>query len=104
MGRARYSWCRRAGDGEGGSSGHGGDRADEDAEENGGLEGEVSREEVLNVEADQDAEGQWDADHREQAGGLLPVAIWIQKQSLECRSAGEDRGEGRGYAPVRPAG
>ena len=32
---------------------HGGDRADEDAEQDGGFEGEIGGEEVLYVEADQ---------------------------------------------------
>jgi GTP cyclohydrolase II len=95
---------QEGGEGEDGASCHGGDGADEDAEEDGGLEGEVGGEEVLYGQADPDAEGQRDADHREESRGLAPVAAGIQEQAFECRAASEDGGERGGYSQLDEQG
>ena len=97
-GKSKVLVVQEGGDGEEGSSGHGGDRTDEDAEEDGGFEGEIGGEEVLYVEADEDAEGERDTDHGDQSCGLAPIAMGIEEEFFECGTAGQDGGEGRGYA------
>ena len=95
---------QEGGDGEDGASNHGGDGPDQDAEQDGCLEGEIGGEEVLYIEPNQDAKRQRNTYHCQQSRGLLPVAMRIQKQFLECGPAGQDGCERPRYAQLNEQG
>ena len=77
------------GDGKGDAGTHGGDGADEDAEEDGGLEREVGRVEVRDADANHDAEDEGSGDEGDECGGLAAGAVGEQEQVAEGAGAGE---------------
>ena len=82
------------GDGEGGATDHGGPRTEQEAEDGGGLEGDVGCEEVLDFDADEYAEHERDADPGEQVKGFAGVTVFEQEQAFEGGGAGERAGDG----------
>ena len=78
------------------ASDHGGDRSEQDAEDYGGLKGDVGGIEVGDGEADPDAEAEGNADEGQQAERLRGAALGGKEQILEGPRPGQRAGDGSG--------